>query len=82
VEVDLDRIPLFDGSSAIDAASSGEEYEIVVTAPEIDVAQFSQEFGLDLTEIGRVVAGPPRVELLKDGEPITARPGFDHFRDK
>jgi len=82
VEVDLDRIPLFDAASAIDAASSGEEYEVVVTAPEIDVAQFSQEFGLDLTEIGRVVAGPPRVELLKDGKPITARPGFDHFRDK
>jgi thiamine-monophosphate kinase len=82
LEIDLDRIPLFDGTSAIEAASSGEEYEVVVTAPEIDVAQFSQEFGLDLTEIGRVVAGPPRVELLKDGKPITARPGFDHFRDK
>jgi thiamine-monophosphate kinase len=82
VEIDLERIPRFDQASAMDAATSGEEYEIVVTAPEIDVAQFSEEFGLDLTEIGRVVAGPARVELLQDGKPVTAPLGFDHFRDK
>jgi len=82
IEVDLARIPRLDGVSPLEAASSGEEYEIVVTAPEIDVVQFSSEFGLDLTEIGRVVAGPPRVELLKDGKQVTAPPGFDHFRDK
>jgi thiamine-monophosphate kinase len=82
IEIDLARIPRFDQASAMDAATSGEEYEIVVTAPEIDVAGFSQEFGLDLTEIGRVVAGPPCVELLQDGKPVTAPLGFDHFRDK
>jgi thiamine-monophosphate kinase len=82
IEIDLSRIPRFDQASAMDAATSGEEYEIVVTAPEIDVAGFTQEFGLDLTEIGRVVAGPPGVELLQDGKPVTAPLGFDHFRDK
>jgi thiamine-monophosphate kinase len=82
LEIDLAKVPRIDGVSAMDAASSGEEYEIAVTAPEIDVAQFSQEFGLDLTEIGRVVAGPPRVELLEDGKPVAAPLGFDHFRDK
>ena len=82
IEIDLSRIPRFDQASAMEAATSGEEYEIVVTAPEIDVVQFSQEFGLDLTEIGRVVAGSPRVELLQDGKPVTAPLGFDHFRDK
>jgi thiamine-monophosphate kinase len=82
LEIDLAKVPRIDGVSAMDAASSGEEYEIAVTAPEIDVAQFSQEFGLDLTEIGRVVAGPSRVELLQDGKPVTAPVGFDHFRDK
>ena len=80
VEIDLDRIPRLDGISSLEAASSGEEYEIVVTAPEIDVAEFSSEFGLVLTEIGRVVAGTPGVELLKDGKRVTALPGFDHFR--
>ncbi|MDP9201183.1 MAG: thiamine-phosphate kinase [Gemmatimonadota bacterium] len=82
IEVDLDRIPRLDGVAPLEAASSGEEYEIVVTAPEIDVVQFSSEFGLDLTEIGRVVAGPSGVELLKDGKKITSPPGFDHFPDK
>ena len=82
IEVDLARIPRLDGISALEAASSGEEYEIVVTAPAIDVEQFASEFGLDLTEIGRVVAGPPRVELLKDGKQVTAPRGFDHFHDQ
>ena len=82
IEIDLAQIPRFHQASAMDAAPSGEEYEIVVTAPEIDVAGFTQEFGLDLTEIGRVVAGSPRVELLQDGKPVSAPLGFDHFREK
>ena len=82
IEIDVDRIPHVEGVSAIQAANSGEEYEIVVTAPAIDTKDFSAEFGLDLTEIGRVVAGSAGVDLLKDGKKITAPPGFDHFRDK
>ena len=66
----------------MEAANSGEEYEIVATAPAIDTEAFAAEFGLDLTEIGRVVAGPSRVELLRGGKKISAPPGFDHFRDK
>ena len=54
----------------------------MVTAPEIDTGQFSEEFGLDLTEIGRVVAGSSGIVLMQGGERITAPPGFDHFRDK
>ncbi len=82
IEIDLARIPRLDGVSPLEAASSGEEYEIVVTAPPIDVAQFSAEFGLDLTEIGRVVAGSPGVELLENGKQVAAPPGFDHFHDR
>jgi thiamine-monophosphate kinase len=82
IEVDLARIPRLSGVSPLEAASSGEEYEIVVTGPGIDVDQFSSEFGLDLTEIGRVVAGPSGVALLNDGQRVTAPLGFDHFRDK
>ena len=82
IEIDADRIPRVEGVSAIQAASSGEEYEIVVTAPKIDTRRFSEEFGLDLTEIGRVVAGAPRVTLLQDGKQISAPAGFDHFREK
>ena len=79
IEIDLARIPRFGAATSMDAASSGEEYEIVVTGPEIDVEQFTSEFGLDLTEIGRVVAGPARVELLNNETGITPPAGFDHF---
>lgn len=82
IEIDLARIPRLDGISALEAAGSGEEYEIVVTAPEIDLARFSSELGLDLTEIGRVVGGSPHVELLENGKKIKAPRGFDHFRDQ
>ena len=82
IEIDAERIPHVDGVTSIEAANSGEEYEVAVTAPDIDVSQFSEEFGLDLTEIGRVVAGSPGVDLLQNGKRITAPPGFDHFRDR
>jgi thiamine monophosphate kinase len=82
IEIDAERIPRVSGVSALQAANSGEEYEIVVTAPEIDTVQFAEEFGLALTEIGRVVAGSTGIVLMQGGERITAPPGFDHFRDK
>ena len=80
IEVDADRIPRFEDISPVEAASAGEEYEIVVTAPSIDVRSFTEEFGLELTEIGRVVAGPPGVELRQGGEQIVAPAGYDHFQ--
>jgi len=82
IEIDVDRIPHVEGVSSIEAANSGEEYEVVVTAPEVDVGQFLEEFGLDLTDIGRVVAGSPGVDLRQNGKKIAPPPGFDHFRDK
>jgi thiamine-monophosphate kinase len=82
MELDAERIPRFESVSAAQAVRSGEEYEVVVTAPEIDTGRFSEKFGLDLTEIGRVVAGPPGVILLESGHRINTPPGFDHFRDK
>jgi len=82
IQIDVERLPRVDGVSSVEAANSGEEYEIVVTAPELDVGGFISEFGLDLTEIGRVVAGSPGVDLLQNGKRISAPPGFDHFRDR
>jgi thiamine-monophosphate kinase len=81
IEIDVQRIPCVDGVSPAEAANSGEEYEVAVTAPALDTEQFSAEFGLELTEIGRVVAGPPGVDLLKAGDKIVAPPGFDHFQN-
>src|SRR4051812_14629384 len=82
IELDAARVPRFDGVSPSQAIASGEEYEVVVTAPEVDTAAFAAEFGLELTEIGRVVAGPQRVTVLEGGQKVSTPPGFDHFRDK
>ena len=82
IEIDCERIPRVDGVSALEAASSGEEYEIVVTAPPLDAQQFSDELGLELTEIGRVVAGAPGVTLFERGQRVATPRGFDHFRDQ
>jgi len=81
IEIDVDLIPRVPGVTPAQAANAGEEYEVVVTAPPIDTEPFSEEFGLDLTEIGRVVAGSG-VDLLEGGKKITAPPGYDHFREK
>ncbi|MFL5595396.1 MAG: thiamine-phosphate kinase [Gemmatimonadaceae bacterium] len=82
IEIDLERIPRVDGVSHLDAATSGEEYEVVVAAPQIDTRLFSEDVGIDLTEIGRVVAGQPGVVLFEDGAHVDTPPGFDHFRNR
>jgi thiamine-monophosphate kinase len=80
IEIDADRIPRFEGVAAVEAAGAGEEYEIVVTAPNIDTRRFTEEFGLELTEIGRVVAGHPGVDVLQAGSRLSIPSGYDHFR--
>ena len=82
IEIAADRVPLMPGVPMEQGIASGEEYELIVTAKDIDTARFSEEFGLELTEIGRVVAGPPRVTLLQNGQPIAAPSGFDHFENR
>lgn len=79
IEIDSEKIPRLAGVSPTQAACAGEEYEIAVTANEINVDAFREEQGLELTEIGRVVAGTPGMTLLENGKPIPIPPGFDHF---
>jgi thiamine-monophosphate kinase len=82
VELDIERIPAVPGVSALEAASAGEEYELAVTAAAIDCDAFHEEHGLRLTEIGRIVAGPPGVKLFESGKTVATPEGFDHFRRK
>lgn len=82
IEIDTRLIPRVDGVTALEASNSGEEYEVVVTSQVIDTEGFSAEYGLPLTEIGRVVAGRPGVDLVESGQKITPPPGYDHFRTK
>jgi thiamine-monophosphate kinase len=80
VELELERIPLVAGSNALDAAASGEEYELAVCAPEtLDRAAFERVFGLPLTPVGRLAEGAPAVETTLDGERVAPADGHDHF---
>ena len=81
VAIDLDAaaIPVADGTgwTPAEAASAGEEYELLLAAPDLppDVRLACAAEGCPITEIGRVVAGRG---VTLDGEPAPAA-GFDHF---
>jgi thiamine monophosphate kinase len=80
--LDLGRLPLMEGVSARDAATSGEEYELLVAVPlssVLDHATFARSFGIPLTEIGRALpAGDEPVQLV-GGDLVESR-GHDHLR--
>lgn len=82
IEVDLERIPCVPEVSALEAVVSGEEYELALTGKGIDMSAFYDEHGVQLTEVGRIVAGPPGVQLFQAGEKIATPRGFDHFKRK
>jgi len=80
LSIDLDRVPRWPGTSVIEAASSGEEYELAVTAAKhFDVAAFEREFGVPLTHVGEVVAGGAGVEARASGARVAPIPGYNHF---
>jgi len=76
-----EKLPVLAPMSADDAAASGEEYELLVSTPDVlDEAAFAREFGVELTEIGEVCAGAePDVALTEDGQRVAAPAGHDHF---
>ena len=74
-------VPRVDGASVADAASSGEEYELLVVVPAdapVDAAEFERSFGLPLTAIGRVVAAGTE-PVTVDGTAPPQRAGHDHL---
>jgi len=81
--LDLDRLPVIAGAAAAEAAQSGEEYELIVTAPAtLDARAFEREFGIPLTAIGRVEAagaGSPGVETRDGGVRVPLPRGHSHF---
>ncbi|HUF65733.1 MAG TPA: thiamine-phosphate kinase [Gemmatimonadaceae bacterium] len=82
VELHLELIPTARSVSPADAAASGEEYEVVVCAPDdIDVLAFREAFSLDLSEIGRVLGSRSggEVAVLQAGERVDPPRGHDHF---
>lgn len=81
IEIDLAAVPVVDGVTPRDALSSGEEYELLIAAPEaLDAAAFAAEFGIPLTPIGRAVeVHPGEVDVRDDGRHVAGGPGHDHF---
>lgn len=76
VRLETERVPRMPGVDVRDALASGEEYELLVTAPPgLDVAAFRDAFGLPLTMVGTVLpGGEPGVEARVD-----LPGGHDHF---
>jgi thiamine-monophosphate kinase len=80
IEVDLDCVPRVSSVSALDAAASGEEYELVVAAAgALDAVEFERTFGIPLTVIGRARAGEVGVMLSQGGARVANPPGYDHL---
>jgi thiamine-monophosphate kinase len=81
IVIDLDRVRRVDGVAPAEAASSGEEYELLVTVPPAAaIHDFEPSFGLPLTEIGRVVSrGDARVDTTIGGISVAPPEGYDHF---
>lgn len=70
-------IPCVDGVAAELALTSGEEYELLLTAPApLDTNAFQARFGIPLTEIGVVDEGSG-VDVR--GASVAAPSGHDHF---
>ena len=80
IEVDVDLLPRMVGLSSHQALASGEEFELVVTARELDTVAFAERFGLALTEIGQVQAGHAEVVLMEAGSRTAHPGGHDHLR--
>ena len=79
--IDVERVPLATGATLNDALSGGEDYELLVTAADLDGGEFQRIFGTPLTRIGAVEAGAGAV-FTKAGKPFTPRTGFDHLSVK
>jgi thiamine-monophosphate kinase len=80
-EIDVVSIPCVPDVTARAACSSGEEYELLVTAPdEFDAEEFLSRFSIPLTRIGIVVDGPPSdVTFIEGDERVDLAAGYDHF---
>jgi thiamine-monophosphate kinase len=79
IAIDAARVPCVDGVDAEAALSSGEEYELVVAAPEpFDTAAFASRFGIPLSEIGRVGDGANGTVTVH-GARVANVHGHDHL---
>jgi thiamine-monophosphate kinase len=81
LEIDVASIPCVPDVVPRAAATSGEEYELLVAVPdEFDAEAFSARFSLPLTRIGKVVDGHgAQVTFTEGGVRVDLAAGYDHF---
>lgn len=82
VEIAMERIPCWPGAAPLQAAASGEEYELLVALPptfgETHALAFTDLVGLPLTQIGMCGRGGG-VRFTDQGHPVSPPAGYDHF---
>ncbi|HET9386839.1 MAG TPA: AIR synthase-related protein, partial [Gemmatimonadales bacterium] len=87
IEINLERIPCWEGVEAMAAVASGEEFELLMTMPpafgDASASAFRAETGVELTRIGTCLrsSGGRRggVRLLDHNKPVPLPAGYDHF---
>ena len=83
IEIDVMSVPCVPDVTPRVACASGEEYELLLTAPdEFDVAAFTSRFSIPLTQIGIVVEsadGRDDVTFVEGGQRVDLAAGYDHF---
>jgi len=78
IELDAQRVPRLPEVTPEQALSSGEEYELIVTAPSaFDTEEFERGFGIPLTEIGTVAGGSAGVDVR--GARVADVTGWNHL---
>ena len=87
--IDLGLLPVADDTRAYAsslgrdpealAATGGEDYELLISAPEGMMEALASESDVPVTVVGEVVPGSGAV-LLRNGEPVEGLSGWDHFR--
>jgi len=80
--LDLESLSRVDGVTAAQAATSGEEYELLIAMSadvSVDVGQFVRTFGIPLTDIGSVQPAVAEA-VLSAGDGGGLAHGHDHLR--
>jgi thiamine-monophosphate kinase len=81
--IEADNVPLGEGVTLMQALAGGDDYELLVTAPQLDASAFAKRFGIPLTQIGSVGEASGRdegeLEILHHGARIPAPRGYDHL---
>jgi thiamine-monophosphate kinase len=85
--VDLDLLPIENDTSklarslghdpAVLAATGGEDYELLICAPERVLDALAKSVDVTITVIGKIVQGD--VAFRRGDEPVEGLSGWDHF---